>query len=255
MLTTTRGAAVAALGALLVGCGGGGAGSEKIVAKAGDIVITLADFQAAYTQISQEARPDISTLEGKRSFASDLVNQRILLREGERITGQNAELIRSQTAQARQKKMLELLYREEVEEKVEVLGADVKEMYDRRLTNVRAQHILVETLDDAQRIREEIASGSISFEDAAANNNLVYLNKLSNNGFFGELDPPPAGLPPLPTVDILYLHGADLPFPPFPFDEEPGVGNCFEKNKPKNGFTFFSSEPPFPDGELPTDGC
>ena len=43
---------------------------------------------------------------------------------------------------------------------------------------------------------------------------------------------------------------------------EPGaVGNCFEKNKP-DGYTYFSTEPPFPfgpppfgSGPLPTDGC
>jgi hypothetical protein len=70
--------------------------------------------------------------------------------------------------------------------------------------------------------------------DPSSNNNLIYLNKLSDNG----QNPPPG----IPGVDILYLQT-----PPI----EPGVGNCFEKNKPK-GFTFFSSEP---DGLLPTDGC
>ena len=72
--------------------------------------------------------------------------------------------------------------------------------------------------------------------DPSANNNLIYLNRLSGNG-----GNPPDSLP-LPGVDILYVQT-----PPF----EPGTGNCFEKNKPKNGFTFYSSEP---DGELPTDG-
>jgi hypothetical protein len=74
--------------------------------------------------------------------------------------------------------------------------------------------------------------------DPSSNNNLVYLNKLSGNG----QNPPPLGIP---GVDILYLQT------PPPFGPEPGVGNCFEKNKPA-GFTFFSSEP---DGLLPTDGC
>jgi hypothetical protein len=82
-------------------------------------------------------------------------------------------------------------------------------------------------------------------EDPAANNNLVYLNKLSNNGFF---DPSP--IPDLPPSDIIYLHLADL-VPPFAAIEPPGEGNCFIKNKPAGEFTFFSSEP---DGELPTDG-
>ena len=69
--------------------------------------------------------------------------------------------------------------------------------------------------------------------DPSSNNNLIYMNRLSGNGG----NPPPIGLP-----------GADLLY----FQFEPASGNCFEKNKPKNGFTFFSSEP---DGELPTDGC
>ncbi len=71
--------------------------------------------------------------------------------------------------------------------------------------------------------------------DPSANNNLVVGNWLLDNGG----NPPPIGLP---GVDILYAQT-----PPF----EPGVGNCFAKNKPE-GFTFFSTEP---DGELPTDGC
>jgi parallel beta-helix repeat protein len=68
--------------------------------------------------------------------------------------------------------------------------------------------------------------------DPSANNNLVSLNTLTNNG----LKPPPI---PVPPVDILYIQF------------EPASGNCFEKNKP-SGFTFFSTEP---DGELPSDGC
>ncbi|MEP4487129.1 MAG: right-handed parallel beta-helix repeat-containing protein [Halioglobus sp.] len=72
--------------------------------------------------------------------------------------------------------------------------------------------------------------------DPSANNNFVALNRMTGNGEA----PPPIGLP---GVDILYVQT-----PPI----EPGTGNCFKKNKPKNDVTFYSSEP---DGELPTDGC
>lgn len=71
--------------------------------------------------------------------------------------------------------------------------------------------------------------------DPSANDNLVYKNRLENNG----QNPPPHPLAPFAS-DIIYLQT-----PPF----EPGVGNCFEDNE---FATFFSSEP---DGELPTDGC
>lgn len=78
-----------------------------------------------------------------------------------------------------------------------------------------------------------------------SDDNLVSLNKFSNNA-----TNPPAGNPLSETAaDIVYLQG-----PPF---EAPGVGNCFEKNKPKD-FTFTS----LPDGAfgppaaaLPDDGC
>ena len=75
--------------------------------------------------------------------------------------------------------------------------------------------------------------------DPSSNNNLVAKNKLIDNG----LGVPP--IPVLPGVDILYIQT------PPPAGPEPGVGNCFKKNRPST-FTFFSSEP---DGLLPTDGC
>ena len=71
-----------------------------------------------------------------------------------------------------------------------------------------------------------------------ANNNRISQNYLSDNGN--------GGGGPLPPVDLLYGQ---------PIEQVLGLdtsGNCFEKNKPKNGFTAFSFEA---DGELPTDGC
>jgi parallel beta-helix repeat protein len=79
--------------------------------------------------------------------------------------------------------------------------------------------------------------------DPSANNNLIAQNKVRGNG----TSPPPGA--PFPPADLLYAQF------------EPGSGNCFEKNKPA-GYTYFSTEPPFPFGDppfgsgpLPTDGC
>jgi parallel beta-helix repeat protein len=79
--------------------------------------------------------------------------------------------------------------------------------------------------------------------DPRVNNNLVSQNKVRRNG----LNPP--GGPPEVNRDFL---AADITY----FEFEGSSGNCFEKNKP-SGFTFMSSEPPFPygPGPLPTDGC
>ena len=80
------------------------------------------------------------------------------------------------------------------------------------------------------------------FYDPSVSDNLVELNKMNGNG----TNPPPVG-PPLEDLaaDISYFSAG-------PLAGENSTGNCFQKNKPKDGFTFVSSEP---DGELPTDGC
>jgi parvulin-like peptidyl-prolyl isomerase len=154
---------------LLAGCGEGGGGSEgKIVATAGsEIQITLADFQQSFNQITQTYRPDISTLEGKRSFANDLVNREILLDEAYKLGGISDPKILTHVESARNGQMLRLLYRNEVEAKVDVLGRDVAELYEKRKLNVRASHILLDDMEAAARIREEIVGGQLSFAQAA----------------------------------------------------------------------------------------
>jgi len=82
-----------------------------------------------------------------------------------------------------------------------------------------------------------------------SNNNLIAQNKLSGNA--GE-PPPPGGV--LPPADLVYAQIVETYVPP-----GPASGNCFEKNKPKNGLTTYGATvfpPPAPPGEpLPTDGC
>ena len=71
-------------------------------------------------------------------------------------------------------------------------------------------------------------------------NNLVAQNYLFDNG-----NAPPPGVP-LTPADIIYGQPLEQIFG---FDTS---GNCFEKNKPKNGFTTTVLPP---DVALPTDGC
>jgi parvulin-like peptidyl-prolyl isomerase len=191
---------------MLAGCGQGG-GEQKVVATAGsEIQITLADFNQAYSQISPPNRPDISTLELKRNFANDLVNKEILLAEAHRIGGITDTATLDTLEQLKRNKMLELLYREEVESKVEVLGRDVAELYEHRKFNVSASHILFENLEAASDVRAQIEEGKISFEDAARQYSLDQGTK-QNGG----------KLPPL-------VWGQAVPqFQMVAFDLEPGA--------------------------------
>lgn len=198
------GAAVA-LALVTAGCGGGGGSTDdQVVAEAGDIQVTLAEFHAAYTRITPSFRPDISTLEGKRSFADDLINQRIILAEGERVGGIAPEILPT-LDQERLNKMSSLLYREEVENKVEVLGSDVKELYDNRQFTIDASHILVETEAEADDLLARINAGELSFEQAATQHSMDQGSR--NNG---------GKLPPI-------LWGRTVPqFQQVAFEMEPG---------------------------------
>ncbi len=97
------------------------------------------------------------------------------------------------------------------------------------------------------------------FYDPSANNNLISQNKLSGNG----TSPPGDPFEPIQflAADLTYFSFWPEFLFPFPVGPEDSSGNCFEKNKPKNGFTVSSYDafpgPPFfgTNGPLPTDGC
>ncbi|NNE42983.1 MAG: hypothetical protein HKN12_02130 [Gemmatimonadetes bacterium] len=184
----------AAVLVILAGCGdggssgggGGSAGQEKVVARAGDAEVTLAQFHDSYQKITPNFRPDISTLEGKRSFANDLVNQAILLDEGARMGGISDPNVQKAITQNRDQKMLAALYREEVETKVEVGGKDVADLYEKRQNNIKLSHILVDSTERAASILEEIRSGKKTYEEAAAAYSMDR-NTSAQGGSLGEI--------------------------------------------------------------------
>jgi hypothetical protein len=95
-----------------------------------------------------------------------------------------------------------------------------------------------------------------------ASNNMIYRNRLINNGTAVEL--PPEVSPFDFTQDLAYFHYADIE-PAFTALEAAGTGNCFERNiakakgeaKRNQGVvTIFSSYKLLQGkNELPTDGC
>ncbi len=173
--------------AALAGCGGKEKGPlDKVVARAGDIQVTMADFADAWNKITPPNRPDISTIEQRRSFANDLVNQRILLAEARRLGGITDPQVLALLEQRRRTDMLSALYRAEVSQKVEVGGAEVEELYQRRGTAVKASHILLDDMESARKLHAEITAGSISFADAARQHSLDQSTK-GNGGSLGEI--------------------------------------------------------------------
>lgn len=183
-----RVARVAVLAVVLAvgGCGGKERHLKKVVAKAGDIEVTLGDFVDAFNRITPTNQPDISTLEAKRKFASDLVNQRILVAEARKTAAEMDPAARKFLDDRRKNEILAALFRDEVETKVEVQAADVEDLYNRRGTNVRASHILLEDMATASQVHTEITAGRITFENAAKKYSLDQSTKLKG-GDLGEI--------------------------------------------------------------------
>jgi parvulin-like peptidyl-prolyl isomerase len=171
--------------AVLAGCGGG-ANEEKVIASAGDMKVTLADFNDAYNRITPNNRPDISTLEAKRRFALGLLDKEILLDEGKRLGGITDPKILNQIALNFRNVLASALYREEVEAKTEVLGRDVADLYEQRKFNVKLSHILLPDVETARRVRDEITAKKISFADAAKKYSLDQMTK-NEGGAVGEI--------------------------------------------------------------------
>ncbi len=178
--------ALTAVIGVFAGCGGESEPQEQMVATGGGVRVSLADFHDAYNRITPNYRPDITTLEGKHAFANDLVNKEILMAESIRLGGLSDEMAVKAIDEQKEQGILSILYREEVEDKVEVLGADVKELWDKRQMNVRASHILVEDVEEARRIKSEIDSGAIEFE-AAARKYSMDLSSRRKGGSIGEI--------------------------------------------------------------------
>ena len=189
MFRASRTAVVLALlvPAVLGGCGGNKKGPlDKVIAKAGDIQVTLGDFSDAWNKITPPNRPDISTLEAKRNFANDLVNQRIILAEAKRLGGITDPAVLAAIEKRRRSDMLSALYRAEVESKVDVQGADVEDLYNHRAMSVKASHILLDDMATAKKVYDDITAGRITFADAAQKYSLDQASK-RQDGSLGEI--------------------------------------------------------------------
>jgi peptidyl-prolyl cis-trans isomerase C len=159
---------------------------DKVVASAGDMEVTLADFNDAYNRITPTNRPEIATLEDKRRFALGLIDKEILLAEGEKLGGITDPQILAQIDLNFRNVVAQALYRTDVEAKTEILGRDVADLYEHRKVNIKLSHILLPDLETARRVRQEITSGKISFADAAAQHSMDVVTK-EGGGVVGEV--------------------------------------------------------------------
>ena len=138
-----------------------GAPEGEVLAKIGDRVITLQEFEERLAQQSAFARGRYSSLQRKQEFLDSLVRFELLARDAEaKGFGDDLEVVL-----ARQQAMVKLLTAKEIRDLVklaDVTDADVATYYNEHLeefdkpAEVRASHILVETEDAAKALMPQI---------------------------------------------------------------------------------------------------
>jgi parvulin-like peptidyl-prolyl isomerase len=146
---------------------GCGKSDTQVVAKVGNYDIKLKEFNEIAKNLNARYASAQEEFDAKYRFLdSVVVPQRLLIQAAYDRGLDKAEEVTSVVAQNGDKFLLDVLYAKEIESKVSVKEADVKDFYNRIENRAHAAHIVVATLDTAQMLAKKLADGA-SFEQLA----------------------------------------------------------------------------------------
>lgn len=151
--------------AVMAGCGGK---DNRVLAKVNGEIITVKDFNDRIDKLPKQYQ-DIAKSQ-KKNYLDDLIMEKLLYKKalGENI-GKDKET-QDIITEATRKIIIARLVEKEIEKKVKVSGEEVKKYYDEHSEEFmlperwRASHILVDTPEEANAIKQKLAQGA-SFED------------------------------------------------------------------------------------------
>lgn len=162
--------------------------SEKILATVGTLTVTEREVDEFLIGLGQRGQ-SYNTLDGRRAILNQLVSNKLLLLDARRNLYEGEAKFREQLN--RMKEQLLINYAgEKAVSGVSVSDDEAKKYYDDNKEQfigeetVTASHILVKTEDEAKTLYEKIASGEVSFENAARENSTC--PSKANGGSLGE---------------------------------------------------------------------
>lgn len=130
--------------------------------------ITVGEYTHWWERLSPDAKPDLSTLNGKADFLNNMINARIMLDEAEAMGVPEHPNVKDWVHSRRANAIREHLYQEATKGRLELDEAEVRRIYEKRLTQINASHIVVPAYDEALAMRDSLAAG-VPFEDLARN--------------------------------------------------------------------------------------
>lgn len=146
--------------------------NEKILARVGTLTVTEADLAAMLAALGPRGE-QYNTPEGRRALTEELVAQKLFLLDAQKNLLEAEKAFQEQLKRAKEQLLTEYAIRKTIE-RADVKEEEIQAFYNENLDKfkqgetVNASHILVESEEEAARIAEEIRSGALTFEEAAA---------------------------------------------------------------------------------------
>jgi len=178
--------------ASLAGCGNK---DNRIMAKVDGETITLKDFNDRIEKLPKQYQDIVKSQ--KRNYLDDLILEKLLYKKALKANIDKDRETQDIIAEATKKIIIARLVEKEVEKKVTVSDEEVRKYYDEHSEEFmlperwRASHILVDTPEEANAIKQKLSEGT-SFEDLAKEKSKDATAKIGGDvGYFskGQLVP------------------------------------------------------------------
>lgn len=154
------------------GCEQKGKSTGPALVKVGKSEITQDDFLKEISRIPEWAREQFTGKEGKEKLLDEIIKRELVYQDAKKMKLDKDPEYIEKVKEFEKMTLISIILKKEVEDKAKVDDAEVKEFFDKNAdkftigTKIRASHILVETEDQAKKIRERIEKGE-SFEKLA----------------------------------------------------------------------------------------
>ncbi len=149
---------LAILGAICWGCGKKEVGEEKVLARIGDEVITLKDFEEEIDRMPPHMRRRMARVEEKRKQLDRMIESKLMLQEAERQGIADDPTINNQVENYRSRLVAQQLLGSVKKGVAPVTDEDIKEEYENNRAfyqtrkQIKASHILLKDEAEAQKV-------------------------------------------------------------------------------------------------------
>jgi peptidyl-prolyl cis-trans isomerase C len=137
----------------------------KVVARIGDKIITLEEFEKEVESLPDFYKPLLLEPKAKREFLEKLIDREILLLEARKAGVYEREDVRRKIEECEKGVILDAFLSQILREKDEVTEEEAKRYYDEHKEeffmneSIRVRHIVVRTLEEAKEIKKRLEQG------------------------------------------------------------------------------------------------